>query len=80
MQPLQRADWVVGIDHIGLRSRVQIEGVCQRASFHATPVDDNLVHQGMDTFNRLIGAVGGEMRVTQGGQNRLMTKNMLYIQ
>lgn len=80
MQPLQRADWAVVIDRIGSKNRSRIERGCQRASFDATPVDDNAVHQGMDTFNRVICAVGGEVCVTQGGQNRLVTKNVLYIQ
>ena len=80
MQPLQRAGWAGATHHVGAKNRFRIERGCQRASFDATPVDDNAVHQGVDTFNRVVCAVASEVRVTQGGQNRLMTKDMLYIQ
>lgn len=80
MQSLQQAGWARAIDRIGARNQFQIETECQRASFDTPPIDDNAVHQGMDAFNRVVCAVGSQMRVTQSGQNRLVTKNMLYIQ
>ncbi|MDO8344096.1 MAG: hypothetical protein Q7T48_12915 [Cellvibrio sp.] len=44
-----------------------------------SPMDLELTHQEIEAFDRRLGLMTGQMRVTRGGEDGLMTEELLQV-
>jgi len=48
-------------------------------SFDRPPINGKVFHQIVDCFACVMGGMGGKVRISAGGQNAAMTKNLLNL-